>query len=62
MKTHLYIYGFLVFIFILYNAWFQVEDEKLNTIINILLSSILFLYIGYLAYIALKKIKKASKK
>ncbi len=62
MKKQLYIYAVLIAIFILYNQFFQVEDEKTNTIINILFASFLFLYIGYLAFLALQKIKKTSRK
>lgn len=62
MKKQLYIYAVLITIFILYNQFFQVEDEKTNTIINILFASFLFLYIGYLAFLALQKIKKTSRK
>lgn len=62
MKKQLYIYAVLIAIFILYNQFFQVEDEKTNTIINILFASFLFLYVGYLAFLALRKIKKTSRK
>ncbi len=62
MKKQLYIYAVLIAIFILYNQFFQVEDEKTNTIINILFASFLFLYIGYFAFLALRKIKKTSRK
>lgn len=61
MKTQLYIYAVLVAIFIAYNQFFQVEDERLNSIINILFASFLFLYIGYLAYLVLQKLKKSRK-
>ncbi len=62
MKKQLYIYAVLIAIFILYNQFFQVDDKKTNTIINILFASFLFLYIGYLAFLALQKIKKTSRK
>lgn len=61
MKTQLYIYAVLIAIFIAYNQFFQVEDERLNSIINILFASFLFLYIGYLAYLVLQKLKKSRK-
>lgn len=62
MKKQLYIYGTLVVAFILYNQFFQVADQRTNEIINILFASFLFLYIGYLAYLLLKRIKDTSKK
>lgn len=62
MKKQLYIYGTLVLAFILYNQFFQVGDQRTNEIINILFASFLFLYIGYLAYLLLKRIKDTSKK
>lgn len=62
MKTQLYIYVAIIVLFIAYNQFFAVEDERMNTIINILFGSFIFLYMGYLAYVALQKMKKASKK
>lgn len=62
MKRHLYIYGLLILIFISYNQFFRVEDERIDTIINILFASFLFLYIGFLAFTLLNKLKKSSKK
>lgn len=58
MKKQLYIYMFLVVVFIAYNQFFQVKDERLNSLINILFASFLFLYIGYLAFLVLKRLKK----
>lgn len=58
MKKQLYIYAVLVLIFIAYNQFFQVQDERTNTLINILFASFLFLYIGYLAYLVLQKLRK----
>lgn len=55
MKKHLIIYGILVTLFIIYNAFFQVKDEVLNEILNIIFSSILFLYIAIMAWVLLKK-------
>ncbi|EKB60301.1 hypothetical protein [Bergeyella zoohelcum] len=60
MKKHLIIYGILVTLFIIYNAFFQVKDEVLNEILNIIFSSILFLYIAIMAWVLLKKIKKVK--
>ncbi len=62
MKTQLYIYIVIIALFIAYNQFFAVEDERMNTIINILFGSFIFLYMGYLAYVALQKIRKTSKK
>lgn len=52
----------LIIIFVVYNLFFQVADERINTVINILFSSFLFLYIGYIAYVILRKLKKARGK
>ena len=62
MRTQLYIYGVLVIIFIGYNQFFQAEDPKVNTIINILFGSILFLYIAYMAFLIVKKMKSGENK
>ncbi len=62
MKKQLIIYAVLIAAFILYNQFFQVEDGRLNDIINILFASVLFLYIAYLGFLALKKIRNISKK
>jgi hypothetical protein len=61
MKKQLYIYVSLIVIFIGYNQFFQVEDERTNSIINILFASFLFLYIGYIAFLVLKKLKDSGK-
>lgn len=62
MKKQLYIYLFLILAFIVYNQFFQVQDERMNSLINILFASFLFLYIGYIAYVVLKRLKRSSKK
>ena len=62
MKKQLYIYLVLIMAFIVYNQFFQVQDERMNSLINILFASFLFLYIGYIAYIVLKRLKRSSKK
>ena len=36
MKKQLYIYLAMIVAFIVYNQFFQVPDERLNTLINIL--------------------------
>ncbi|WP_234111663.1 MULTISPECIES: hypothetical protein [Chryseobacterium] len=61
MKRQLYLYIGMIMIFIIYNQFFRVADERLNTIINILFASFLFLYIGYMAFVLLKKLKNAAK-
>lgn len=62
MKKQLYFYIAMIVAFIVYNQFFQVQDERLNTLINILFASFLFLYIGYVAYIVLKRMKDSGKK
>ena len=62
MKKQLYIYLVLIMAFIVYNQFFQVQDERTNSLINILFASFLFLYIGYIAYVVLKRLKRSSKK
>ena len=44
--------------FISYNVFFQVDDDRTDTIINILYASVLFGYIAFMAFILLKKMKK----
>lgn len=58
MKTQLTIYLIFILIYVLYNQFFRVEDEKLNIIINILFASLLFLYMSYMAFVFLRKMKK----
>ena len=62
MKKQLYFYLAMIIAFIAYNKFFQVPDERLNTLINILFASFLFLYIGYVAFLVLKRLKKKKKK
>ncbi|QDP84334.1 hypothetical protein FNJ88_01725 [Chryseobacterium sp. SNU WT5] len=62
MKKQLYIYMGMILAFFAYNQFFRVEDEQTNAIINILFASFLFLYIGYIAYLVLKRLKDTSKK
>ena len=62
MRKQLYFYIAIIIAFIAYNQFFQVADPKTNEVINILFASFLFLYIGYLAYEVLKRIKKTHKK
>ncbi len=62
MRKQLYLYIAMILVFIAYNQFFQVEDERLNTLINILFASFLFLYIGYVAFLILKRLKNAKRK
>lgn len=58
MKKQLYIYVVLIFMFVCYNLFFKLNDEREHTIVNILFSSVLFLYLTYIAVVILKKIKQ----
>ena len=62
MKRQLYFYIAMILAFIAYNQFFKVQDERLNTLINILFASFLFLYIGYVAYLVLRRMKNSGKK
>ncbi|MBU4538608.1 MAG: hypothetical protein L6264_08220 [Weeksellaceae bacterium] len=62
MKKQLYFYIAMITAFVFYNQFFQVPDERMNSLINILFASFLFLYIGYIAYLVLKRLKNGSKK
>ncbi len=62
MKNQLYFYLAMIIAFIAYNQFFQVQDERLNTLINILFASFLFLYIGYVAFLVLKRLNNSGKK
>mgnify|MGYP000042845806 CR=1 FL=1 len=58
MKRQIYIYAGIILMYIIYNQFFQVKDERTNTIINILFASFLFGYIAYMAIVVLRKMKK----
>ena len=58
MKRQLYNYAGIIILYVLYNQFIQVKDEKIDTIINILFASVLFGYIAYMGIILLKKMKK----
>ncbi|WP_292009035.1 hypothetical protein [Chryseobacterium sp.] len=58
MKKQLIIFAILIAGFIIYNLFFPMEDDKFNTIFNIIYASILFGYISYMAYSLLKTMKK----
>ncbi|WP_185113887.1 hypothetical protein [Chryseobacterium indologenes] len=58
MKPQLIIFAVLIAAFLIYNFFFQLEDDRTNTIVNIMFASILFGYISFMAYSLLKKMKK----
>lgn len=58
MKPQLIIFGILVAGYIIYNIFFQISDDRTNTIVNILFASIIFAYISFMAFSILKKMKK----
>ena len=62
MKKQLTIYIVIILAFVAYNQFFQVQDERVNSIINIIFASFLFLYIGFVAYTVLKRLKNTGKK
>lgn len=62
MRKQLYLYIAMILVFIAYNQFFRLEDERLNTLINILFASFLFLYIGYVAFLILKRLKNTKRK
>ncbi len=58
MKPHLIIFAILIAGFIAYNLFFKIEDDRTNTVVNIMYASVLFAYISFMAYSLLKKMKK----
>lgn len=58
MKKQLYFYIAIIVLYIAYNQFFTIENEKVNTIVNILFASLLFGYMAYMAIVLLKKLKK----
>lgn len=58
MKPQLIIFAILIAGFITYNLFFQSQDDKTNTAVNIVYASVLFGYISFMAYSLLKKMKK----
>ncbi|WP_185113415.1 hypothetical protein [Chryseobacterium sp. ERMR1:04] len=58
MKPHLIVFAILIAGFIAYNLFLQSQDDRTNTVVNILYASILFAYISFMAYTLLKKMKK----
>jgi len=58
MKPHLIIFAILIAGFIIYNFFFRIEDDRMNTVVNIMYASVLFGYISFMAFSVLKKMKK----
>ncbi|MCY0970711.1 hypothetical protein [Chryseobacterium wangxinyae] len=58
MKIHLIFFAVLIAGFIAYNLFFEIDDDRTNTVVNILYASILFGYIAFMAFALLKKMKK----
>lgn len=58
MKPHLIIFAVLIAGFAVYNIFFTVADDRMNTLINIVYASVLFGYISFMAFTVLKKLKK----
>ncbi len=61
MRKHLMVYAALVLLYIAYNLFFEVQDPRTNAAINILATSILFLYIAVLAFVLIRKLKNKAK-
>jgi len=61
VKKQLYIYVGLIILFVAYNFYKPIKDDRLDAVINILFASVLFLYIAYIAFLVLKKIGKKEK-
>lgn len=57
MKKHLVIYGILIALFIAYNLFFRSPDPRLDTVISILGTSIIFGYIAFMALVLLRKMR-----
>lgn len=58
MKPQLIIFGILVAGYIIYNLFFQIENDRINTAFNIIYASVVFAYISFMAFSLLKKMKK----
>ncbi|UZT97031.1 hypothetical protein ODZ84_17765 [Chryseobacterium fluminis] len=58
MKSHLVIFAVLIAGFIIYNFFFKLEDDRSDTVVNIVYASVLFGYISFMAYALLRKMKK----
>ncbi|WP_165585199.1 hypothetical protein [Chryseobacterium soli] len=58
MKPHLIVFAILIAGFITYNLFFQIQDDRTNTVVNIIYASVLFGYISFMAFSLLKKMRK----
>lgn len=58
MKKYLFIYVVLIVVFIIFNLFFDLGNERLNTVVNLLLGSIIFGYISWIAIVILRRMKK----
>lgn len=58
MKPQLIIFAVLIAGYIAYNLFFQIEDDKTNTVVNILYASVIFAYISFMAYSLLRNMRK----
>ena len=58
MKPHLIIFAILIAGFALYNIFFALADDRMNTLVNIVYASVLFGYISFMALTVLRKMKK----
>jgi len=58
MKKHLIIYALLILIYFAWNQFVKIQDEIVSESIKIFFSSILFLYMAFIAYTILRKTKK----
>lgn len=58
MKLHLIIYAVLILIFIGFNFFVEIPDSRLSTAVNLLLGSVLFGYISWIAIVILRRMKK----
>ncbi|MDF2830945.1 hypothetical protein [Chryseobacterium indoltheticum] len=58
MKPHLIIFAILIAGFAVYNIFFALADDRMNTLVNIVYASILFGYISFMALTVLRKMKK----
>lgn len=58
MKQHLIIYGLLILLFLVYNFFFRISNPRTDTAVNIIFASVIFGYIGFLALVVLRKLRK----
>ncbi|SFH79215.1 hypothetical protein [Halpernia frigidisoli] len=60
MKKQLTVYGILILIYLTYNFFFKIQDDKINAAIDIIFASLIFGYISYLAFTVLKRMNKKT--